>query len=267
VATWELLRIPRHATKSGQRSRILDAFGSLNGVEVVSEYKGDCPWLVVWGASGPQQKAAALKHRAKGGNVLCLDFGYFERGAGSVRMSVNSPHPQHLAKYAIGKRAGFVVPPLEPDFYNPDGPVLLAAMSAKSRLGLELYGWEQKQVEIIKSAYPEKCIIYKTKKRSLEKINGTLGAQHENIKDALRGCALGVVHASNVGIDCAVFGIPCIAFDGIAASVYPNKIGEIKRLLGEERDAFLHQCAWFSYTPQEFGQMLEFAVYLGEKVK
>lgn len=266
MATWEVLKSPSQAraVRRLKSARALDKFAALDGCTITDSYQGESDWLVVWGASAQVQRDAFNAHRAKGRNVMCLDMGYYSTELGAVRMSINAPHPQELAKAITEPRPGFVVPALD-DFYNPDGHILVAGMGTKSRqgLGMEGWNWERDQVRKLSNAYPGRRIMYRPKPRQRETIEGTIDASEGQIGQYLRGCSLVVVHHSNIVVDCALHGLPCVAYGGIGIIGYNSSIeNPAPRLLGGARDGFLNRVAWFNWLPTEFEAMRAFAIQL-----
>lgn len=270
MATWEVLKTPSQWRTKGRlkSARALDAMAKACACEPSTEYQGKSDWLVIWGATAPVQKKAFEQHRAAGGNVLCLDMGYFEKEMGAVRMSVNAPHPQGVMQYANGPRPGYQVPELDDVYYNPEGFILIAGMGPKTRLGYGFDGmaWEREQLQKIREFCPGRRIMYRPKPKQREALEDCGDASIGDIEHALRGCALVVVYGSNVGIDCALRGVPCVAFDGAGRFAYSSEIaGQNARLLGEARRDFLNRVAWFNWLPQEFQEMKAFAMQIAEK--
>lgn len=269
MATWEILRSPSQcrAIRRLKSTRALDQLAALGDCEVTQQYNGKCDWLIIWGATAPLQKDAFNKHRASGRNVLCLDLGYFKQEKNSVRISINAPHPQNIMKFANGPRPGFVVPELNDIYYNPEGPIMIIGMGPKTRNGYGFPGmsWEKEQIKKIREVFPDRRIMYRPKPNQIEVLDGCGSAGDGDIEHALRGVALAIVYGSNVAIDCALRGIPCVAYNGAGRFAYPEQITRNpERLLGDARADFLHRVAWFNWLPEQFSEMKQFAITLSE---
>lgn len=247
--------------------RALEAFLKNAGPCRVVTEAGSSEWLLLWGFGGDEQQAAFKRQREAGGNVVCLDMGYWFRDVGGVRLSINGWHPQQLMRLVSGDRQGYTPPLLDDQYFDPNGHILIAGAGEKSRklLGLDGMKFEQDAVGRISAAFPGRRIMYRPKPRQTETLEGTTDASNGDIRDHLRGCALAVVLHSNVAVDCAVHGVPCVAVDGAGAYAYPRAIESPHiRLLGEARRDFLNRVAWFNWLPHEFPQMRDFCYSLAE---
>ena len=223
-------------------------------------------WLFMWGPGGDTQRVYAKDHKSVGGLIAFFDLGYFGRSsspsAGSIRLTFNEPHPQrfaHLAPTDIWRyRKEQIV--IE-DVMDPNGSVVVCGLGRKSR---QLYGyrgmeWEHKVVERIRKHYPDREIVYRPKPKHQETIAGTRHGAQGTIRDQLVGASLVVVHHSNVGVDAAILGVPCICCDGIAANFWPNSWGnELVVPSLRAREKFLVQVSWFNWYIQEVSALIKF---------
>lgn len=223
-------------------------------------------WLFMWGPGGDTQRAYAANQQAVGGLTAFFDLGYFGRSSsantGSVRLTFNEPHPQRFAHLAPTEEWRYRDAKLQlEDLGYPGGHVVVCGLGRKSR---HLYGyrgmeWEQKMVEMIRKHYPDREIVYRTKPKHHETIQGTRNGSRGTIRDQLVGASLVVVHHSNVGVDAAILGVPCICCDGIAANFWPNSWGnELIVPSREEREKFLVQVSWFNWYIAEAPKLLQF---------
>lgn len=230
--------------------------------EITYEYKGESTWLVVCGWGGQFVQDAFTKHRAKNKPVIVLDMSYLSRDKFSYRISINYLHPYNqlhladpqdrLSKHKIKIK----------EWYNPDGHILLLGISNKScaAYGYQFQQWEKEQLKIIKSIYGDRPIVYRPKPAHPAQLQGTIDGSKGEIQQWLKDCAVAIVHHSNVAIDCAVHGIPCVAVDGIGKNTYPDTLTVNMPILTiEQRLTFLHQVSWFTWDINESREMIRFA--------
>lgn len=242
-------------------SKMLRAIAKHLNVTPVSSPTDSKGWLILWGWGGRVQQAAIQSQLARGGHVLSLDIGYFNRAKKAVRISVDSNHPQRLLKYANcdsrWKRLGIQLE----DLYNEQGHIVLAGLGPKSR---DLYGYsgtefERGVVARIKAAIPDTRIVYRPKPNNKEILDGCEDGSEGDIRQCLDGASLCVVHHSNVAVDCAIYGVPCACVDGAGAFLYGS---EIARGAGMATRAarldFLQRVAWFNWEQGEEREMLRF---------
>ena len=229
--------------------------------DLVPGYRGDAEWLVLWGVGGEAQLQAYRKHRAAGGRVLLADIGYFGRAksykASSFRISIDELHPQHL------------VQPEPPDrwqkhrikmteWHNPDGHILVCGMGPKSRVLYKHrhHQWEKRAILDARAAYPGTDVFFRSKPRYNERITGAASANNHEFDHWLKGAKLVITHHSNVSLDCAIHGVPCVTRDGIGAAYYGNDITSPVELSYNDRLNLLQSAAWWNWFPGEMSQML-----------
>ena len=249
--------------------RPLSRVAEITKGKIVPVYKGEGDILLLWGYGGTQQRAAFEAHRKSGRHVVAIDLGYWDRGEGGIRFALDAWHPTpedwEVACRKI--KPGYEEPPLDDSYYDPAGHVLIAGLGKKSRrlLGFDGMAWEHSQVKMIREAFPGRRIVYRPKPNHEETIQGADSGMAGTINENLRGAALAVCLHSNVAIDCALLGIPCLAYDGVGRYGYGkgNAAAPI-RLTGAARSRFLHGVSWFNWQPVGFGQMVDFIYELIE---
>jgi hypothetical protein len=232
---------------------------------ITKKYTGDHHWLVVCGWGGGQQQEAFYKRRNTGRPVIVLDMSYLKQGS-TFRMSVNAFHPNDQLQFAPNDgirfdRLGIALH----ERYNPDGHVVLLSVSEKTcqPFGYRHGEWERSMLEQIRSHYgSSKRVVFRPKKPEEGTIAGCVDGRDGSIDRWLDGACLAVVHHSNVALDCAVHGVPCVAVDGIGKGFWPDRISEVLPTL-EQRLGYLRRVAWFDYGA-EYGEMMRFARHIYE---
>jgi len=230
-------------------------------VTLNSKYQGRRDWLVLYGVGGDIQIEAWRKHRESGRRVIMADIGYFHRlhdyKQSAYRISVDDWHPQRFWQEAPPSRWEALNIPLRND-YSESGHILLCGMGAKSRKLYAKERWDYEMVQRLRALYPNRKIYYRPKPRQEhERIEGALPATDGDIESWLRGCFLCVTHHSNVSVDCAVSGVPCVALDGMGAALYGSDPASQKSPSLEERRRFLEGVAWFNWKPVELGKCVD----------
>jgi hypothetical protein len=264
MATFEVLTLDSYPVRT---KKVIGRLGKLVGGVSTSNPLCESDWLILWGWGGREQQRAIAKQRQRGGNVLSLDIGYFQRNGGSVRMSINGNHPQHLLKWAHcnsrWQRLGIQLEELA----DEKGHIVLAGLGSKSRTLYNYSGteWERGALRGIVEAFPDSSVVYRPKPNNKEHLEGARTVSGCDIRDVLRGARLCVVHHSNVSVDCAVYGIPCVASDGAGAFLYPSEIGS-ERCYPDRvsRLDLLERVAWFNWMPGEEEAMINFCRYLSD---
>lgn len=215
---------------------------------VTSAYRGDARWLFLYGAGRLDRFDAMRKHLRRGGHIVCIDLGYWDREQGAMRVSVDALHPSEsmldLAAHLPPRRA-FT---LRADS-RKDGPVMLVGMGPKSnaQFGLSEMQWERGALERIRAKYPRAQVFLRPKKRAGANSLGLPQCVGLSIEDALRGCSLVVCRHSNVAIDACVAGVPVWCDDGAARTLYSYS----EAPLVEERLHFLRCLSWWNWSPFE----------------
>jgi len=240
----------------------LTALARATGGRIVRGYDGRADILALWGFGGHEQREAFKKHRASGRHVVCLDLGYWDRHAYGVRVTVDSWHPQESdLELTKEPRPGYVVPGYDENFYNPQGHIVLCGIGKKSRrlLGFNGMQWEHEQLRILREIYPERRIVYRPKPGNEEAMPGAGNGSSGSIIDCLRGASMAICLHSNVAIDCALLGIPCVSYDGIGQHGFRGATPAAPiRLTGAARARFLNSVAWFNWQAAEFSEMVKF---------
>lgn len=230
--------------------------------ELVPGYRGNSEWLVLWGVGGEDQLQAYRKHRANGGRVLLADIGYFGRcksyRESSFRVSIDDLHPQRWVQLGAEPSRWEAHGIRLKNWHRDDGRVLICGMGPKSRV---LYGhkyqqWEKLALSKVRRYHRGHQICFRSKPRYNEKLVGTIPANNGDIDKWLQGSSLVVTHHSNVGLDAAIAGVPCVTRDGIAAAYYGADISAPVHLSYDERIDLLRAAAWWNWFPHEMGQFI-----------
>lgn len=269
MAHFEILMSP---SQKAWAKRAMNSIAENCNSEITYEYKGESTWLVVCGWGGKFVQEAFNKHRARNQPVIVLDMSYLARDKFNYRISVNYLHPYnqlHIANREKEDRLSKHNITMN-DWYDPNGHILLLGISAKSctAYGYQYHQWEREQLKLIKSLYGNRKIVYRPKPAHPSTIPGTIDGSQGDITKWLKGCAVAIVHHSNVAIDCAIHGIPCVASEGIGKQIYPNKLlVNMPLLTKEQRLQFLKQVSWFTWEITESKQMIRFAKRIQEHIK
>jgi len=248
--------------------RALSAAAPAAGIEVLetTAYRGESPWLMVWGPGAPARRDAIRAHVANGGRAICFDLAYWRRES-KVRVSFDAPHPQaHVMTRALAVdrlRDDFDSFALEPDEWDPTGPVVIAGIGDKARVQ---YGanvvdeWEADMMRACAARW-SRPIIYRPKKSdSPVPAWATRVSRAPVIHTALRGASLVITWHSNVAVDAVRMGIPVVCRDGAAAAVCPSELPEQPQPLPLDLSArFLANLAWFQWAPSEAPAFWTFA--------
>lgn len=243
-------------------------FGSCKqlGLDVTlnDTYRGYRDWLVLWGVGGDKQLEAWRKHRESGRRVIIGDIGYFHREwdykQSAFRISVDDWHPQRFVVNEPHDRLERLELSLG-SIGDPDGPILVCGMGPKSRKLYAKERWDYEVVQRLRTLYPHKTILYRPKPRhEHERIEGSHPAVGGGITDWLRGTAFAVVHHSNIAVDCAVHGVPCVAFDGIGATLYGKDLAAPYSPTEAERQQFLANVAYWNWRPFEMTRCVKWLI-------
>jgi hypothetical protein len=238
------------APESGRTADLFKAL--INGarfeqVEIAAthEYRGEAPYLMLWGPGAPERAAVMARHVAAGGMVLAWDLAYWDRDR-KVRVSVNAAHPNAwvMRQSLPGARFGTDRVSVA-NKWKPKGPVLVAGIGDKARVqyGADVVDrWEAEMIRACEARWPGRPVVYRKKQ----------GASRP-IDEALSGTSLLVTWHSNVAVDAIRMGIPVICREGAAAAVCPSAFGDDDPtpLDPRVRDRFLCNLAWFQWAPNE----------------
>lgn len=264
MAKWEVFVAD---DQSRRAVKVLHRVAKILGIEPVSAAQCKADMLVLWGWGGRQQQQAIERQFQAGGHVVSLDFGYFDRNRDSVRISIDGFHPQHLLQYADREdRQRHLA---RERLYNESGHVLVVGMGHKSRelLGFTSTEWERMAVNQARHVFPDAEIFYRPKTNVNERIGGTVSACDGNIRGALVGARLAIVRHSNVAVDCAVYGVPCVCVDGAGAFLWGKEISQGACSFDADRAAdFIRRVSWFNWLPDEYREMITFIEYLRSKL-
>lgn len=229
-------------------------------VERSTTYRGQQPWLLLWGPGAPERAAVMQRHVAAGGHVVALDLAYWDRHR-KARVSIDAAHPVEWVMRRDWPRARFVFDQvLVQDVWNPDGPVLIAGIGDKARVQ---YGasvvdrWEAEMMRACRERWPSRPVLYRRKKAGQSVPAGAHAAPMRPIDEAMVGLSLVVTWHSNVAVDAIRNGIPVICRDGAAAAVCPSvlRAEDPRPLSVDVRDRFLGNLAWFQWAPDESRQL------------
>lgn len=206
-------------------------------------YTGNSPWYMTWGPGHPDRRVWTSNHIANGGRVIAWDLAYWDR-AKKFRLTIDHDHPHRLVRDMPLTRLSNIN--LRND-HNPDGHILIVGMGPKS---LSVYEgaqeWERRAVERAMRAYPGHEVLVRPK------------GLKTGIQDALRGASLVVCRHSNVAIDACIAGIPVVCEDGIGFALYNNDIYNPINPDSDRRLRFLHNVAWWQWSPKEARQAWQF---------
>ena len=260
AATVEILIFQNQ--RESQKRILTDICDAVRGT-ITNSYQGHCEWLVVFGWGGHRQQDAFRRHRASGKPVLVLDYGFFGKDKTRYRIAVNGFFPTHHLHHAgDGSRFDRLGIQLE-SLGDKEGRVVLLELTRKScdAFGYGLGEWENRQLKNIRHAFGERDVVIRPKRmqRSAWKIPVVADG---NIRDAINGAALVVVHHSNVAVDCAILGVDCVACRGIGEGFYPAEVGIDAHRTHDERLRFLQQVAWFDWGLGEAAEMMDFARHI-----
>lgn len=266
-----MIRLEVLVTKDTSRKgrNLLDklvAGAARHGLECVRtaavQLSGD--WLVVYGAGEARRAEAVRQYQAAGRPVLCWDLGYWQRDRANLdermyRVSVGGLHP--LAPGPVDPARYAATGPALEEIGAPDGPVVLCGVPPKSRtLYPQALSWEADAARAIRAAFPDRRVLYRAKPGRPASGPAGVKVQREcSVRDGLRGASLAVVRFSNVAVDCAALGVPCVVAGGIGRWLWPTDMVRTEPSR-QARRAFLEQVAMWQWTPAEAarGQAWEF---------
>lgn len=225
------------------------------------KYSGAHDILMLYGPGGLDRIPIINAHLASGRHVVSWDLGYWDRNSADamMRVSVDTLHPQRLLRYVEPdpqrfSSYGFT---LRNDF-NKAGPVLLIGTGRKTKA---IAGdWEAEKYAELRLVMPSARIIYRPKPaKELYSIPGLECSYGCPIETALVGASLVVTKHSNVGVDAAIAGVPCVTDDGIAQSFWRgNTLKSYSVPSDKARLDFLSRVAYFQWRPSEARQAWKF---------
>lgn len=211
------------------------------------DYRGDSPWLMLFGVGAPKHYAARDLHVASGRRVMLWDLGYFGRQklTGYCRGSLDHDHPQAWLDKAPQDGTRWAAHGLRlREDYKPDGHIVLVGLGRKGRV-YHGEGWEERKYAELVQRFPDRRIVYRPKRHSDPLVLPCKRAADGQIQDVLRGASLVVCRHSNVAVDAVVAGVPFEAEDGAAMWLVGKEWNKANRL------DFLQRLAWFQWRPDE----------------
>lgn len=186
-----------------------------------------CDLLMVYGAGNPQQWPIFERHVNSGRAALNWDAAYWQRGFAlkaqqHFRVSINGVHPtiEHMDAAPADQRFDQYGIHVARQRHHGDH-VLLIGLGHKSRRALGYRGtqWEEGKLAEIRQA-TDLPVIYRPKCREHhlrdENLPGckTVWYKTTEIGSALANADLVVCRHSNVAVDAAVAGVPCVTEAG-----------------------------------------------------
>lgn len=196
-------------------------------------------------------------------NVISFDAGYWERKLDletrKYRVSIGGFHcPERIFR---GPNHG-------PDRWNesglridekggdPNGPILLVGNGPKSnRIGAS--NWCAEMSRNLREWFPQHQIWYRPKPRRAhdQGVDYDALAEGKDIDKVLAQCSLVVCRHSNVAVDAARCGTPCLTEDGAAKALYMKPDEHFWKAYGQPecntRIEFLHRLAWWQWSAGE----------------
>lgn len=241
VADW-----PNLNAKATRMLRALVATAP-DGADVVQQYSGQRRLLMLYGPGSPVRLPIVRRHLKMGGRVAMWDLGYWDRSE-SLRLGIDALHPTptQIADSPAQARRTFELR----DDANPDGPILLIGLGAKSVFAYDLgrtLAWEQAKALELRERFPGRQILWRPKGDKVLPLLD-LPLQHGMpIEEAMRGCSLVVCRHSNAAVDACISGIPVECEDGAAAALYLGNPAPTR----EQREDFLARLTWWNWNRAE----------------
>jgi hypothetical protein len=224
--------------------------------------------LVLYGLGAPDRMASAKMHRDRGGHVVSLDAGYWERKSEhrKFRVSIDGfhcpqlimrgsdPGPERLNASGIHMSS----------MAHPAGDIVLVGNGQKA-VSVDADGWTARKSLEIRKAFPRRRIIYRPKRQFVERGVSCDGkASEEKIEKVLAKSSLVVCRHSNVAVDACRMGIPVVCEDGAASAIYPARLeDEARQPSLALRAEFLRRLAWWQWSMPEMEKGLIWPWLLG----
>lgn len=214
-------------------------------VKVRENYVGDCELLMTYGTGHAIRRPWWLKHRAKGGRCVGWDLGYWRHGEDTMRMTLDSDHPQAWIRNEPPDRWDAWGIDLRED-YSERGPVVVVGLGQKALKvhGLAALQWERAAAQ--KAASRERKIVFRPKRDTDPRLPGVAIVKGP-IEEVLKGASLVICRHSNVAVNACIAGIPVICEDGAAVALYRHGEAPSK----EQRLQFMRNLAWWQWKPTE----------------
>jgi hypothetical protein len=257
----ELLQFEAESYRTAQWFRALEKAAPSRGIDLhrSTAYRGDSPWMLLWGPGAPDRRAIMERHIRNGGRAIVMDLAYWDRHE-KARVSIDAPHPQAWVMKRNRpsdrvKKDRIVIK----DAWKSTGPVVIAGLGEKARVQ---YGedvvdkWEASMMRECRVRWPDRRILYRRKKPQYGVPGWADVAPACPIDQLLTKASLVITWHSNVAVDAIRMGIPAICRDGAAAAVCPSTLTDDPRPLAPEiRAQFLANLAYFQWSMQEAGLM------------
>lgn len=250
----ELLRFPVEAHRATVTLASLTTAARRARVRLTTTrtYRGDSPWLMLWGPGGLDRVEPMRQQLAQGGHVIALDLAYWQRDR-KFRVSIDAAHPQAWVMRRAWPSSRFHADGVRLErTWRPDGPVLIAGIGDKAlaQYGDGVRAWE---LEMIRAAHASGRTVYYRPKRAGGYVpDGIPSAAAGSIDDVVRGASRVITWHSNVAVDAIRLGVPVICRDGAAAAICPSVWTDDQAPLPEElRAAFMANLAWYQWDTRE----------------
>ena len=227
--------------------RVLEAFAAgcrLHGIEIAP---GGAETLVIFGAGEDRRKAAWTRAVSEGRRAILWDWGYWhDPEEHRFRVSIDGMHPARRIEMPHGR----AIPAMQ-NVGNAAGPIYLCGLTSKSlRAYPEAARWESDMLTALRAKFPRRPIFYRHKPGKPARRFGLPVAPAVPIGRAMQGAGLFAVRHSNVAVDCAIHGVPCIAQAGVGSWLWPSQIVREERSEAE-RLAFLRDVSWWQWSIAE----------------
>lgn len=258
LASVELLTFCPQSPKGLQMFDALQQ--ALNGVAQVTRtdtYQGQSDVLMLWGPGSPLRWPAMSYQVARGKTVAAFDLAYWQRET-KIRVSIDDPHPQKWVMRKDWPASRLLADGIVcSDQWNPDGHVLVAGIGPKAKVQYGAAIVETWEAEMIAACRARGRVVrYRRKNARGDAPIGVPAADTGSIEAALAGASLLVTWHSNVAVDAIRMGIPVVCREGAAAAVCLSGLTDHpKPLSADVRVQFMHNLAWFQWSPSEAGQM------------
>lgn len=218
--------------------------------------------VVLYGLGGTDR----IMHAGKP-NVISFDAGYWDRKLDlqvrKYRVSVGGFHCPDLifrGPYPGPERWSESGLSIAESGGDPKGPIMLVGNGPKSnRIGAA--NWCAEMSRNLREWFPDKTIWYRPKPKRAHDQGVLYDALAEkiNIDSVLAQCSLVVCRHSNVAVDSARCGVPCLCEDGAAAAIYLKPDDWSREDYDhplyqpglELRRVFLHRLAWWQWSIAE----------------
>jgi hypothetical protein len=212
--------------------------------------KADLILLYGWGGNKQQDLIKNINC-----NYVAFDLGYWDRSGLAKRkwrISINGWHSPDLILNGFFNKKKRPIPDVCGDVENPHGHILLVGSSPKS-LKVGAAGWSKRMASEIRDKFPKSKIVYRPKpQRVAEKVDCDDVSFGCDIQSAMSGAKLVVCHHSNVSVDAAIAGVPCVAEDGAGSAIYPKKLDDYESQPStKDRRIFLSRLAWWQWSMNE----------------